>query len=58
MEQPVAGLIQKAYDKLKASDAEGAAALLDEALQIDFDNKETKHALKSVNWWLEHTARI
>jgi tetratricopeptide (TPR) repeat protein len=57
-EQPVARLIQKAYDKLKASDAEGAAALLDQALQIDFDNNETKHALKSVNWWLEHTARI
>jgi len=57
-EQPVEGLIQKAYDKLKASDAEGAAALLDKALQIDSDHKETKHALKSVNWWLEHTARI
>jgi len=58
VEQPVKGLIQKAYDKLKASDAEGAAALLDKALQIDFDNEETKHALKSVNWWLEHTAKI
>jgi len=58
MEQPVAGLIQKAYEKLKASDAEGAAALLDKALQIDFDNEETKHALKSVNWWIEHTARV
>ncbi|MCL2270703.1 MAG: hypothetical protein FWC24_05090 [Treponema sp.] len=57
-EQAVAGLIQKAYEKLKASDAESAARLLDEALQIDFDNEETKHALKSVNWWLEHTARI
>ena len=57
-EQSVSGLIQKAYDKLKASDAEGAAALLEEALQIDFDNGETKHALKSVNWWLEHTAKI
>jgi tetratricopeptide (TPR) repeat protein len=57
-EEPVAGLIQKAYDKLKASDAEKAAALLDEALQIDFDNEETKHALKCVNWWIEHTARI
>jgi tetratricopeptide (TPR) repeat protein len=57
-EQPVEGLIQKAYNKLKASDAEGAAALLDQALQIDSDNKEIKHALKSVNWWLEHTARI
>ena len=57
-EEPVERLIQRAYDKLKASDAEGAAALLDEALQIDFDNEETKHALKSVNWWLEHTAKI
>jgi len=57
-EEPVAGLIQKAYEKLKASDAEGSAALLEEALQVDFDNEETKHALKSVNWWLEHMARI
>jgi len=57
-EQSVAGLIQKAYEKLKASDAEGAAALLEQALQIDFDHEETKHALKSVNWWIEHTARI
>jgi len=57
-EQAVAGLIQKAYDKLKASNARDAAALLEEALQIDFDNEETKYALKSVNWWLEHTARI
>jgi tetratricopeptide (TPR) repeat protein len=57
-ELKVAGLIRKAYDKLKASDAEGAAALLEEALQIDFDNEETKHALKCVNWWLEHTARV
>jgi tetratricopeptide (TPR) repeat protein len=57
-EQAVTGLIQKAYEKLKASNARDAAALLEEALQIDFDNEETKHALKSVNWWLEHTARI
>jgi tetratricopeptide (TPR) repeat protein len=57
-EQSVEGLIQKAYNKLKASDAEGAAVLLEQALQIDSDNKETKHALKSVNWWIEHTTRI
>ncbi|MCL2761900.1 MAG: hypothetical protein FWD36_01665 [Treponema sp.] len=57
-EQSVAGLIQEAYNKLKASDAEGAAALLDKALQIDFDHAETKHALKSVNWWIEHIAPI
>jgi len=57
-EQSVTRLIQKAYEKLKASDAEGAAASLEKALQVDFDNEETKHALKSVNWWIEHTARI
>ena len=57
-EQQVARLIQKAYDKLKASDPESAAALLDEALHIDYDNEETKHALKSVNWWLEHMAKV
>ncbi|MDR0289718.1 MAG: hypothetical protein LBI06_02155 [Treponema sp.] len=54
----VEGLIQGAYNKLKASDAEGAAALLEKALPMDYNNEETKHALKSVNWWLEHTARI
>jgi tetratricopeptide (TPR) repeat protein len=57
-EQQVARLIQKAYDKLKASNPESAAALLDEALHIDFENGETKYALKSVNWWLEQMARI
>jgi tetratricopeptide (TPR) repeat protein len=54
-EQPVAGLIQRAYDKLKASDAAGAAELLAQALKLDYENEEVKHALKSVNWWLEHT---
>jgi tetratricopeptide (TPR) repeat protein len=54
-EQPVAGLIQRAYDKLKASDAAGAAELLEQALKLDYENEEVKHALKSVNWWLEHT---
>lgn len=57
-EKTVAGLIQKAYEKLKASDAEGAAALLEESLQLDFDNEETKHALKCVNWWIEQSAKI
>jgi len=56
--QAVERLIQKAYEKLKASDADGAAVLLEEALQIDYNNEETKHALKSVNWWIEQNARI
>ena len=57
-EQPVTGLIQKAYDKLKASDAAGAAELLERALKTDFDNEEVKYALKCVHWWLEHTKRL
>jgi tetratricopeptide (TPR) repeat protein len=57
-EQQVAGLIKKAYDKLKASEPESAAALLDEALHIDFNNEETKYALKSVNWWLEQLDKV
>jgi tetratricopeptide (TPR) repeat protein len=57
-EQQVAGLIKRAYNKLKASEPESAAALLEEALHIDFDNEETKYALKSVNWWLEQLAKV
>jgi tetratricopeptide (TPR) repeat protein len=56
--QPAAGLIQRAYDKLKASDAAGAAELLEEALRLDYENGEIKHALKCVNWWLERTRQI
>jgi tetratricopeptide (TPR) repeat protein len=57
-EQQVAGLIKKAYDKLKVSEPESAAALLDEALHIDFNNEEIKYALKSVNWWLEQLNKV
>jgi tetratricopeptide (TPR) repeat protein len=52
------GLLKKAYDKLKASDAVTALALLEKALDYDYDNDEIKHALKCVHWWLEHTRRI
>jgi len=52
------GLLKKAYEKLKASDAEAARAILEHALDYDFENEEIKHALKCVNWWLEHTRRI
>jgi len=53
-----AGLIKKAYDKLKASDVDAALLLMEQALDNDFENEEIKHALKCVNWWLEHTRRI
>ncbi|MDR1250583.1 MAG: hypothetical protein LBK62_00290 [Treponema sp.] len=57
-EQPAVGLIQKAYNKLKASDAAGAVELLEEALKTDFDNEELKYALKCVHWWIENTKRL
>ena len=53
-----AGLLKKAYDKLKASDAAAACVLLEQALGIDLENEEIKHALKCVIWWLEQTRRI
>jgi cellobiose-specific phosphotransferase system component IIA len=33
-----AGLLKKAYDKLKESDAETARMLIEQAMDIDFDN--------------------
>jgi len=53
-----AGLVKSAYDKLKTSDALTACVLLEQALDIDYENEEVKHALKCVHWWLEHTRRI
>jgi tetratricopeptide (TPR) repeat protein len=57
-EKSVEGLIQIAYDKLKASDIASALEALEEALRIDYDHGEVKYALKCLNWWLEHTKRI
>jgi tetratricopeptide (TPR) repeat protein len=51
-------LLQKAYDKLNASDAEAAQRVLEEALGVDFDHPEVKYGLKCLNWWLEHIKRI
>jgi tetratricopeptide (TPR) repeat protein len=56
--QSAAGLIQKAYEQLKASNAQGAAEILEQALQLEFDNQELKYALKCVRWWLEQTERL
>ena len=52
------GLVKKAYDKLKASDAAAAYALLEQALDNDPENEEVRHALKCVLWWLEQTKKI
>jgi tetratricopeptide (TPR) repeat protein len=53
-----AGLLKKAYEKLKASDPSAACSLLEQALDYDYENEEIKHALKCVNWWLQHIRRI
>ena len=52
------GLLKEAYEKLKASDAAAACSLIEEALELDYENEEIKHALKCVCWWLEQTRRI
>jgi len=52
------GLLKKAYDKLKDSDVVTAQILMEQALDLDFENEEIKHALKCVHWWIEHTRRI
>jgi tetratricopeptide (TPR) repeat protein len=49
----VKGLIQKAYDRLKAADADGARAALEEALGADFEDAEPEFALKCLTWWQE-----
>ncbi|WP_304222755.1 hypothetical protein [Gracilinema caldarium] len=56
-ETSIQGLLQKAYDNLKASDASSALAALEHALQIDFEDPEVVYALKCVNWWVERTKR-
>jgi tetratricopeptide (TPR) repeat protein len=53
-----AGLLKKAYEKLKASEPAAACNLLEQAMDYDYENEEIKHALKCVNWWLQHIRRI
>jgi tetratricopeptide (TPR) repeat protein len=52
------GLLQKAYDSLKARDAASAQAALEDALRIDFDDPEVVYALKCVKWWLERIKKL
>ncbi|HCC37342.1 MAG TPA: hypothetical protein DEQ14_06845 [Treponema sp.] len=59
-QRSAAGLIQTAYDNLKAPDANAqkVAEILNQALGLEFENAELKHALKCVNWWIERTGKI
>lgn len=52
-EKSVKGLLQKAYDCLKASDADGAGKALEEGLKIDFEDPELEFAMKCLSWWRE-----
>jgi tetratricopeptide (TPR) repeat protein len=56
-EDTVGELIQKAYERLGAADAEGAQKILEEALRIDFDHPEVKYCLKCLTWWIERIKR-
>ncbi|MDR0526037.1 MAG: hypothetical protein LBG90_09245 [Spirochaetaceae bacterium] len=54
----VQGLIQKAYDSLRATDPDTALKLLEEALVLDYEHPEVMHALKCLNWWLDKIKRL
>ncbi len=54
----IQGLIQQAYDSLKASNAVSAMFALEEALKIDFEDPEVVYALKCVNWWNERLKKL
>jgi len=56
--EQAAGLLKEAYEKLKVTEELKSCALLEQALDLDFENEEIKHALKCVHWWLEHIRRI
>ncbi|MDR1930390.1 MAG: hypothetical protein LBQ44_07140 [Treponema sp.] len=57
-EKSIEGLIQKAYDSLKASDSTGAQLALKEALKIDFKHPEVVFALKCLFWWEERIGKM
>jgi tetratricopeptide (TPR) repeat protein len=56
--ESIPGLIQKAYDSLKASDAAGAYEALNEALKRDYENPEVLYGLKCLKWWLDRMERL
>jgi hypothetical protein len=51
-------LLRKAYADLKDRDAVSAEAVLEEALQIYFEDPEVNFALKCVKWWLERIRKL
>jgi tetratricopeptide (TPR) repeat protein len=51
-------LIHKAYESLKAGDADSAMRFLKDALEVDFDHEEVLYALKCLNWWFEKIKRL
>jgi tetratricopeptide (TPR) repeat protein len=54
----VEGLLQKAYENLKASNQDAAIQALDEALRVDFDHQEVVYALKCLKWWRERQKQM
>jgi tetratricopeptide (TPR) repeat protein len=54
----ITGLIQQAYENLKASDAVAARRALDEAFRIDYEHPEVAYALKCVTWWQDRIKKL
>ena len=50
--------VHKAYECLKNGEASSAMGFLNEALQIDYEHSEVKHALKCLSWWLDKIKRL
>jgi tetratricopeptide (TPR) repeat protein len=57
-EKSIEGLIQKAYNSLKASDIAGAQGALEEALKLDFEHREVVFALKCLSWWQDRIKKM
>ena len=55
--EQAAVLLKKAYEKLKASDAQEAFTLLEQAVIYDCQNEEILYALKCVDWWRKNSRR-
>jgi tetratricopeptide (TPR) repeat protein len=54
----ITGLIQQAYENLKASDAVSAQRVLEDALKIDYEHPEVVYGLKCITWWLERIKKL
>jgi tetratricopeptide (TPR) repeat protein len=57
-EEKVEGLVQRAYGCLKEEDSDSALALLQEAMETDYEHPDVLYALKCLSWWLERIKKL